>query len=595
MISCRTAKIAALIAFLGFGNATAQDSRHHRVHQDHASRSPERARGVLRLPVTPKNSALNAGIFLQPPVYRPPQLPTSQATALRDRMVASRDPSKLLITSMPKFFAYDRSLTLPAVNADGVVYGWTRLRLEPDRTFSVINTPMIEQGQPLTAANYRAGTLTLASMMFEGVRYTNVIFQINSIGRFELVAAYEPRPVAATSYENAKGIPLQDPNLPRPTAVGISPTPESSQHPWFQGGSAAFADFFQEGSYSAVAQLTMWKSAADVGRMPQNAPGKIYFLRRSAQGGWTDETSRLLSDTTGCISPRKAVIADFNGDRKPDVFYACHGFDGEPSIPDRPPYGDNQRLLLSRVDGRYDNIKLPFIGYGHGASAADLNSDGLPDVVVTNTSCQSSEPYCNPQAVTNSVPYVLINEGAGRFRLDMSRLPAAVDNRFESQQYWGIYGVELIDTRGDGKPDLFIGAVPESVERGCTACSKNGVMRNDGNGFFNRTPMIEFPIVKSPSGSTLGGALDFVKIGGYVYFHHEVPGASTPELVIQQVDLRDYSVRPVWNKQGRFIGGEPWPTWLYPTSDGRLRSREVNCDYPIHPESVCGLEVRLTP
>lgn len=556
---------------------------------DAPSRLPQRTRETL------KNTALNAGIFRQPPVYRAPSAPTSQAVSLRDRLSASRSLSKLLITSLPSFMAYDRALLLPTVNADGVVYGSTRLRLEIDGTFSVVNSPMIEQGQPLTAANYRDGSLVLSSMMFEGRRYTNVTLQLNAVGRFELVAAHEPLPVAATSYENAKAVRIPDPNFPRPTAVGIVPTLESSQHPWFQGGSGGFADFFQDGTFAAVAQLTMWRSAADVGRLPQNAPGKIYFMRRDAQGRWVDDTARLLSDTTGCISPRKAVIADFNGDRKPDVFYACHGFDGEPNIPDRPPYGDHQRLLLSRVDGRYENITLPFVGYGHGASAADLTGDGLPDVVVTNTSCQTTEPYCNPEAATNGIPYVLINEGGGRFRLDLSRLPKAVDNRFENLQYNGIYGVELIDWRENGKPDLFIGAVPESVARGCTACTKNGVMINDGEGYFGRAPMIEFPTFRSESGDYYGGSLDFVLLDGRVYFHHETPGSSTPRMAMRRIDPTTWTVTTVLERSGRFSDYAIWPVWLYPTSDGRIRSREVNCDYPIHPESSCGFNVSVTP
>lgn len=560
-----------------------------------ADRSETGFRLLARSRALTKSTALNAGIFRQPPVYRAPVAPTSQAVALRERMRISSSLSKLLRTDTPSFFAYDRMMVLPTVASDGVVYGLTRLKLESEGTFSVVNTPMIEQGLPLTAANYRNGTLILASMMFEGRRYTNVTLQLNAVGRFELVAANEPLPVAATSYENAKAIRLADPNLPRPTALGIVPTPESSQHPWFQGGSAGFADFFQDGTYSAVAQLTMWKSAADVGRMPQNAPGKIYFFRRDAQGLWFDDTARLLSDTTGCISPRKAVVADFNADRKPDVFYACHGFDGEPNIPDRPPYGDHQRLLLSRVDGRYDNIKLPFVGYGHGATAADLNSDGLPDVVVTNTSCQSNEPYCNPDAVTNSVPYVLINEGNGRFRVDMTRLPVAVDNRFESQQYWGIYGLELIDVRGDGKPHLFVGAVPESFAKGCTACAKNGVMLNDGSGYFNRSPMVEFPLLRAENGDYYGGALDFVMINGSVYFHHESPGSSTPRMAVRRIDPVTWNVTTVLERSGRFSDNAIWPVWLYPTSDGRIRSREVNCDYPIRPDSSCGFNIAVTP
>lgn len=334
-------------------------------------------------PVAAPKNVLNAGIFRHPAVYVPPGAPSTRAVELQSSMRSMSKGPLLESGQLPTFVPGTGLLTLPWVAVDGVVYERTLLRRQPDGTFAVVNSPQIKQGQPISAANYREGTLVLTDMYLGKQRYANVTLKLNAQGLFELTEAFQPLSVAATSYENAKAIRLTDPNFPRPTAVGIVPTPESSQHPWFQGGSAGFADFFQDGTYGAVAQLTMWKSAADVARMPQNAPGKIYFFRRDAQGRWFDDTARLLSDTTGCISPRKSVIADFNADRKPDVFYACSGFDGDPGVPDRPPYGDNQRLLLSRVDGRYDNIQLPFVGYGHGATAADLNSDGLPDVVVT--------------------------------------------------------------------------------------------------------------------------------------------------------------------------------------------------------------------
>jgi hypothetical protein len=121
------------------------------------------------------------------------------------------------------------------------------------------------------------------------------------------------------------------------------------------------------------------------------------------------------------------------------------------------------------------------------------------------------------------------------------------------------------------------------------------VLRNDGNGFFNRSPMIEFPLSTAPSGRTLGNALDFVQIGNFVYFHQDVPGATSPELVVQRVDLRDYSVRPIWSKAGLFSNGAIWPTWLYPTSDGRIRSRELNCSFPIQPASSCGFSIGVAP
>ena len=396
-----------------------------------------------------------------------------------------------------------------------------------------------------------------------------------------------PMPVYPTSYENAKRISIADPNLPGPLEVGITPTATSSPWPWFQGGSAAFADFFQDGSYSAVVQLTQWKDS-DTTKAP-NAPSRIYFLRKGTNGKWSDATSQLLADTTGCISPRKAVVADFNGDKRPDVFYACHGYDGDPTDPNHPPYGDNQRFLLSQSDGTYRNITLPFVGYGHGASAADLNGDGLPDVVVTNTVGQSTSGYANPLAVTNAVPYVLINKGDGTFQLDLTRLPQAVDTKPETLQYFGIYGLELIDTKANGKPDLFVGAVPESYAAGCWGCARNGVMYNDGTGHFDKLPMSFFPSVQHYSGRYYGGALDFVYANGYIYFQHEVAGLVPTEVVVRKVKLSDFTISIAYSHVGPYLEGVPWPTWLKPDGKGTITSRETGCIYPITSGSVCAI------
>jgi hypothetical protein len=71
-------------------------------------------------------------------------------------------------------------------------------------------------------------------------------------------------------------------------------------------------------------------------------------LINDGTGGFTDKTSQIISGPIPqTIHPRKIVIADFNGDGKPDIFIADHGYDVAP-FP-----GAQSTLILSTPDGHY--------------------------------------------------------------------------------------------------------------------------------------------------------------------------------------------------------------------------------------------------
>jgi hypothetical protein len=142
---------------------------------------------------------------------------------------------------------------------------------------------------------------------------------------------------------------------------------------------------------------------------------------------------RTSSRGSGCLHPRKALVADFNDDGRPDVFVACHGYDAAP-FP-----GERNKVVLSQPGGGYAvSDAATDIGFNHGASAADLNGDGLPDVVVVS--------FFEPDR-----GYVLINDGTGHFVRDStSRLPTAM-------QGGTFFSVELVDVDEDGHLDLLVG------------------------------------------------------------------------------------------------------------------------------------------
>lgn len=236
-----------------------------------------------------------------------------------------------------------------------------------------------------------------------------------------------PMPVLATSYMNAKD-----------TGIGAQDMPYSTSFRSKEAVTAGhqFADFFQEGEYSMLAASNVFDAVGEYG---STTVGKIFFFKKVGTS-WVDKTSDLLSDQTGCISPRKVVVADFNGDKKPDAFIACHGIDGK--VPPGQEEGETSRFIMSQPDGRYTNTATNFKCYCHGASAADFSGAGYADLVITDT-------------VHDRLPTLLINNRNGTFSKDNSGLSletVAVINNIARL----IYTVEFVDVDGDGILDLFV-------------------------------------------------------------------------------------------------------------------------------------------
>ena len=252
-------------------------------------------------------------------------------------------------------------------------------------------------------------------------------------------------------------------------AIGPQALPSDT---WL-GSAVGFGDFFGEGGWSMVTHSLRYYRGT-----PGDSPivnGQLKFWRKGASG-WIDNTSEILADQAGCLHARKAVIVDFNGDGRPDVFMACTGFDASP-FP-----GEQSLVLLSQPDGSYQKSLLNVSGYFHGASAADVTGDGYPDIVVTN----------------KTGLFFLINNQDGTFRQDTTRtnLP------------YGYFTAELIDVGGTGKFDLFVAGQESSPLLYRPAM----IVKNDGNGGFINTQQTVFPRLPG-----FGMALDAVFEGEYTY------------------------------------------------------------------------------
>jgi len=204
------------------------------------------------------------------------------------------------------------------------------------------------------------------------------------------------------------------------------------------------ADFFQTGSndmFTAIVNYESWTPSQYTRAVVDKDPSLMSdfkFWHRN-----TDGTLVELWTAKGCLHPRKAAIADFNKDGYPDVFVACTGWDSD-EFP-----GETNRLVLSDGKGGFTVKEVGPVAYTHTASAADINGDGYPDVVVAGMGF-GHWSAANPQPTGDNNTTMLMNNKDGTFTVDNTRIPMA--------KYSGGHmgDVELVDVDGDGYID-FIG------------------------------------------------------------------------------------------------------------------------------------------
>ena len=324
-----------------------------------------------------------------------------------------------------------------------------------------------------------------------------------------------------TSYENAKA-GFAWTNVQRPSGRYFS--------------AYGYGNFFADGKTGLfTATLTYDRS-----KTLSDASGSLFEFWSLNENRWEKRDSVFTDNFSSSIHPRKALVADFNGDTIPDIFVVSHGYDSSP-FP-----GERNKIVLSQGNGKFSVRDTSHdVDFFHGGSAVDVDQDGDVDVVAVagGTGLEGI--------------YTFLNDGSGSFTKDTSsRYPAFLKKR---NLY---YSIEFIDVNNDGLADLFLGG--HEWEGAQTL-----LFLNPGNFDFSRAKPIYIPSVPNE-----GVVLDFLVTdssnGKDIWILRTSGGDGTfyQSTVLQKFSLPSLSSEIVYNERNG-----AWTPWIF--SDSKKGRRSV--------------------
>lgn len=212
----------------------------------------------------------------------------------------------------------------------------------------------------------------------------------------------------------------------------------------YLAGQLAVADLNGDGKPDLVVTNC---AATGSGSCAGNGAGNGVVGVLLGNGNGTFQTATSYSSGSPEWFSTPVVVADVNGDGKPDLVLANEGGDGG--------NGEGSAgVLLGKGNGTFQ----PVVTYDSGGkwadaiAVADVNGDGKPDLVLANFSATIG---------------VLLGKGDGTFQ-PVQSFPAGGSDCFS---------VAVADVNGDGRPDVLVANMYSSV----------GALLGNGDGTFQAT------------------------------------------------------------------------------------------------------------